>query len=146
MNIKINKCIIKMKVAISTDSGKVCGHFGRAPEFTFVTIEDNKVIDKKVLPNPGHAVGTIPQFINEQGANYMIAGGMGSRAVQFFGQYGIEVIVGVQGEIDEVIKKIINGTLEGAESLCSPGGGKGYGVEKIHTEADDNNSHHHHNH
>ena len=73
----------------------------------------------------------------------MIAGGMGRRAEAFFNQYGIEVIVGVTGKIDEVIKKIIDGTLEGGESLCAPGRGKGYGVEKIHTEADNAFRHHH---
>jgi predicted Fe-Mo cluster-binding NifX family protein len=74
----------------------------------------------------------------------MISGGMGPRAVEFFKEYGIEVIMGVSGEVNDVIKKILNGTLEGGESLCSPGGGKGYGVEKIHTEADDDHEHHHH--
>jgi len=73
----------------------------------------------------------------------MIAGGMGRRAEAFFNQYGIEVIVGVTGKIDDVIKKILDGTLEGGESLCSPGVGKGFGVEKIHTDADDNHEHHH---
>ncbi|GAH92816.1 unnamed protein product, partial [marine sediment metagenome] len=47
---------------------------------TFVKIEDNKVIEKEVLQNPGHSVGSIPQFVNQQGATYMIAGGMGHRA------------------------------------------------------------------
>ena len=55
----------------------------------------------------------------------------------------IEVIVGISGTIDDVIKKILDGTLEGGESLCAPGGGKGYGVEKIHTDADDDHEHHH---
>ena len=73
----------------------------------------------------------------------MIAGGMGRRAIQFFAQYGIEVIMGVQGPINQVIEKIIDGTLEGGESLCNPGGGKGFGVEKIHTDADDEHPHHH---
>jgi len=132
-----------MKIAISTDSGMVCAHFGRAPEFTFITIEDNKVVKKEIVSNPGHTVGSIPQLVNQHGAKYMIAGGMGRRAEAFFNQYGIEVIVGVQGSIDEVIKKIIDGTLEGGESLCAPGRGKGYGVEKIHTEADDEHEHHH---
>jgi predicted Fe-Mo cluster-binding NifX family protein len=132
-----------LKIAISTDSGSVSAHFGRAPEFTFITIDNNQVIEKKVLPNPGHTVGSIPQFVHQQGANYMIAGGMGRRAETFFNQYGIEVIVGVSGKIDDVVKRIINGTLEGGESLCAPGGGKGYGVEKIHTEADDDHKHHH---
>ena len=133
-----------MKIVISTDSGKVSGHFGRAPEFTFVTIEKDEVIEKIVLPNPGHTVGSIPQFVNQQGAKFMIAGGMGRRAEAFFDEYGIEVIVGVSGTIDGIIEKILNGTLEGGESLCAPGGGKGYGVEKIHTEADDDHEHHHH--
>ncbi|MFW9819859.1 MAG: NifB/NifX family molybdenum-iron cluster-binding protein, partial [Candidatus Thorarchaeota archaeon] len=97
-----------------------------------------------VLPNPGHTVGSIPQFVNNQGAKFMIAGGMGRRAEAFFNEYGIEVIIGVSGKIEDVIRKIINGTLEGGESLCAPGGGKGYGVEKIHTETDDNYKHHHH--
>ena len=132
-----------MKIAISTESGNVCAHFGRAPEFTLVTIEDNQVLKKEILQNPGHSVGSIPQFVNQQGAKYMIAGGMGRRAEAFFNQYGIEVIVGVTGRIDDVIKKILDGTLEGGESLCSPGVGKGYGVEKIHTDADDNHEYHH---
>ncbi len=132
-----------MKIAISTDNGRVCAHFGRAPAFTFVTIENNEVVDKEVLPNPGHTVGNIPEFVHRNKATYMIAGGMGGRAVSFFNKYGIEVIVGVQGTIDEVIQKIIDGTLEGGESLCAPGGGKGYGVDKIHTEADDEYHHHH---
>jgi predicted Fe-Mo cluster-binding NifX family protein len=133
-----------VKVAISTDSGNVSAHFGRAPEFTFVTIENNKVIEKKVIRNPGHSVGSIPQFVNQQGAKYMIAGGMGRRAEAFFNEYGIEVIVGITGGIDDIIKKILDGTLEGGESLCAPGGGKGYGVDKIHTDADDEHDHHHH--
>jgi predicted Fe-Mo cluster-binding NifX family protein len=137
--------MIKMIVAISTASNEVFPHFGRAPEFTFVSIENNKVVEKKILPNPGHMVGSIPQFINDQGASCMITGGMGHRAVGFFQQYGIEVIMGVEGKIDDVINKILNGTLEGGESICSPGGGKGFGVEKIHTEADDKfDPHHHH--
>ena len=133
-----------MKICISSDSGIVSAHFGRAPEFTFITIENNEVVEKEVLQNPGHTVGSIPKFVNDQGAKCMIAGGMGPRAVDFFNQYGIEVIMGVSGKIDDVVREILDGTLEGGESLCSPGGGKGYGVDKIHTEADDDHEHHHH--
>ena len=135
-----------MIIAISTDGDEVCPHFGRAPQFSILNIENNKVLEKKVLSNPGHSVGSIPQFLNEQGANSIITGGMGHRAVQFFAEYGIDVIMGVTGKIGDVIEKILDGTLEGGESLCSPGVGKGFGVEKIHTEADDNNENHLHHH
>ena len=133
-----------MKVAISTDGEEVCPHFGRAPQFTFFTIENNEVVKEEVISNPGHTVGSIPQFIHENGAEWMITGGMGHRAVGFFNEYGIKTIVGVTGKINDVKEKILNGTLKGGESLCSPGIGKGYGVEKIHTEADDNQEHHQH--
>ncbi|MEJ2295999.1 MAG: NifB/NifX family molybdenum-iron cluster-binding protein, partial [Candidatus Lokiarchaeota archaeon] len=93
-----------MKIAISTDAGRVSPHFGRAPEFTFITIEDNKIIKKEVFPNPGHTTGSIPQFVSQHGAKCMIAGGMGHRAESFFKEYGIDVIVGVSGKIDDVIK------------------------------------------
>jgi len=121
----------------------VSAHFGRAPEFIIIKIENNRVKEKKILQNPGHTIGSIPQFINEQGAKCMIAGGMGPRAIDFFHQYDIDVIIGVSGKIDDVIEEFLNGTLEGTESLCSPGAGKGYGINKIHTEADDDQNHHH---
>ena len=133
-----------MKIAISADGDEVCAHFGRAPQFSIITIEDNKVLEKKVLSNPGHSVGSIPQFLNENGAKTIITGGMGHRAIQFFTDYGIDVIMGVSGKIVDVIEKLLDGTLEGGESICNPGAGKGFGVEKIHTEADDNPENHHH--
>ena len=56
------------------------------------------------------------------------------RATGFFNELGIQAIVGVSGKIDEVIDKLQKGTLEGSESLCKPGSGKGYGLDK--TECD----------
>ena len=135
--------IERLKIAICTEMGSVSQHFGRAPDFTFVSIENNQVVEKTVLPNPGHEIGSIPRFINEQGAKCMVVGGIGHRAIGFFDQYGIEVIRGVVGKVDDVIVKILEGTLEGGENICSPGGGKGYGVEKIHTDEDENKEHCH---
>ena len=126
-----------MKVAISSENNYVSAHFGRAPEFTFVTIEDNEIINTEVHGNPGHSIGSIPRFIKENGAECLIVGGIGHRAIQFFRQYGIEIIMGVQGPINDIINALINGTLLGGESFCDPRSGKGYGVEKVHTDADD---------
>ncbi|MGQ4875636.1 MAG: NifB/NifX family molybdenum-iron cluster-binding protein [Promethearchaeia archaeon] len=107
------------KFAISTEDKKVCPHFGRAPEFTFVTIEDNKIIEQEVVPSPGHSVGSIPKFINKYGAKYVITGGAGPMAIEFFKKFGIEVILGVSGTVEEVIQEVLNGTLKGGESLCT---------------------------
>ncbi len=119
-----------MKIAISTDGDFVSPHFGRCPHFTILDIENKEVKNKKLVPNPGHQPGFIPQFLHEKGVEYIIAGGMGMRATGFFNELGIKAIVGVSGKIDEVVEKIKNGTLQGGESLCKPGSGKGYGLDK----------------
>ena len=123
-----------MKIAISTEGEVVSAHFGRCPFFTILEIEDSKLISKEVIDNPGHHPGFLPQFLHKNGISAIVAGGMGQRALALFVQAGIEVVVGVSGSIDEVIDKIVKGTLEGGESLCKPGLGKGYGVEKTECE------------
>jgi len=119
-----------VRIAISTDGGFVSEHFGRCPSFTLVDIEDGKVTSTTVLENPGHQPGAIPKFLHQKGVNSIVAGGMGMRARGFFDEAGIRAILGVTGKIDDVIHALLNGTLEGGESLCKPGAGKGYGLDK----------------
>ncbi len=119
-----------MKMAISTDGDYVSPHFGRCPSFTIIEIEDGKLLKREVINNPGHSPGFLPQFLFERGVKYLVAGGVGRRAEGFFREKGIDSIVGVAGRVDDVIDKILKGELEGGESLCKPGRGRGYGIEK----------------
>ncbi|MBL7068315.1 MAG: NifB/NifX family molybdenum-iron cluster-binding protein [Candidatus Omnitrophica bacterium] len=132
-----------MRVAISTDGDYVSMHFGRCPSFTIVDVENNKVAKKEIIDNPGHQPGFIPQFLHEKGINCIVAGGMGMRATGFFNDLGIQAIVGVSGRIDDVIEKLQKGTLKGAESLCKPGSGKGYGIEKTICDHPNEENHKH---
>lgn len=132
-----------MIIGISSDSNRVSPHFGRAPAFTFIEIEDQKVIEKRVIANPGHTVGSIPKLMKDNNVDYMITGGIGHRARDFFSQYNIEIISGVQGEINDVVERILKGEIKNlqGEDMCTPSGGKGYGIDKINT---DDEEHHHH--
>jgi predicted Fe-Mo cluster-binding NifX family protein len=125
-----------MKIAISTDGEYVSAHFGRCPSFTLADIEEGKLISKKVIDNPGHHPGYLPQFLSEKGVNCMVAGGMGMRAKELFKDVNIDIILGVEGKIDSIIDKIISDTLEGGRSFCKPGAGKGYGIDKTECEHD----------
>ena len=58
------------------------------------------------------------------------------RAKELFSQTGIEAVLGVEGDVEEIIGKIIDGSLEGGESICQPGLGKGYGIEKTECDHD----------
>jgi len=130
-----------MRIAISTDGDSVSAHFGRCPSFTLVDIEEGRVTHQEAVSNPGHQPGAIPQFLHQKGAVVIVTGGMGMRAQGFFNDLGIRAVVGVQGKIDEVIEGLQKGTLQGGESLCKPGAGKGYGLDK--TICDHPNDHGH---
>jgi predicted Fe-Mo cluster-binding NifX family protein len=129
-----------MKVAISTDGDYVSAHFGRCPSFTIVDIDANTVVSREEVENPGHQPAFLPQFLSEKGVGCIIAGGMGRRAEVLFAEKGIETLVGVTGRLNDVIEKLVSGTLEGGETLCKPGAGRGYGVEK---DECDHPEHHH---
>ncbi len=119
-----------MKIAISTDCFYVGSHFGRCPCFTFIEMDQDRILKKEIVSNPGHEPGLIPKFLKENGVECIITGGMGMRAIGLFQQYGIETILGIQGPIEDVLTQLKEGTLKGGESLCKPGAGKGYGLDK----------------
>ena len=101
----------------------------------FVDIEDGKVISKEILDNPGyihHQPGQVPAFIKSHGADWLVAGGAGPMAVQLLQQGGVKVVLGISGPVDEVIQKILDGTLEGGESLC----------EHVHMSPEEHRHHH----
>ena len=95
-----------------------------------VEFEGNQVISRHIIDNPGHHPGFLPQFLKEKKVNIIVAGGMGQRAQILFNENGIKAIMGIEGKVDEVIKKVAAGTLKGEESFCKPGAGKGYGLDK----------------
>lgn len=127
-----------MKIAISTDGDYVSLHFGRCPEFTIVDIKNGKVAKKEIIPNPGHSPGNIPRFLHQKNVEVIVAGGMGMRATGLFNEMGIKAVVGVSGKIDEVVLELCKDTLNCGESLCKPGSGKGYGLDKTVCEHGEN--------
>jgi len=123
-----------MRIAISTDGDFISAHFGRCPHFTIVNIDEGKILDKEVIENPGHHPGFIPKFLHEKNVDCIVTGGVGRRANLIFDEFGIKVVIGVSGRIDEIVDKLQKGTLEGGKSICKPGSGKGYGLDKIEVD------------
>ena len=122
-----------MRIAISTDSdgglnAAVSPHFGRCPYFTLVDVDGKSVTSVQAVRNPYHAEhvpGVVPQFIHSQGANVMLTGGMGYRAVQFFEQFGVQPVTGASGTVNAAVQRFLSGELTGvapcAESLTHSG-------------------------
>ena len=111
-----------MRIAISADSDRglesvVSPHFGRCPYFVLVDLEGREVKEVQNIANPfygNHRPGQVPGFIHQQGANVMLTGGMGSRAIAFFQQYGIEAVTGAYGTIRTALEQYLSGELRGA--------------------------------
>lgn len=117
-----------MRIAIATEAGQVAAHFGRCPLYTLVDLVDGQMDKRREIENPGHEPGRIPRLLRDHDVDVIIAGGMGQRAQMLFSQMDIEQIVGVTGSVDEVLNACLAGTLEGGESLCAHGEGRGDGT------------------
>ena len=108
-----------MKIAVASENNMVAGHFGHCETFTIFETEGVKILKKEAIPNPGHKPGFLPNFLNDLGVKVIIAGGMGGGAIDIFNEKQIEVIVGAQGNIDDVIKQYSSGELKSTGSICT---------------------------
>ncbi len=110
-----------MRFAIPTHNGKLCLHFGHCEVFTFIDADEEAktITGKEEIAPPPHEPGILPPWAAEQGAQVIIAGGMGMRAQQLFAQNGIQVIVGAEeGDPEKLVLDYINGKLKTGVNAC----------------------------
>ncbi|NQT21610.1 MAG: ATPase [Planctomycetes bacterium] len=108
-----------MRYAIPLVGGKLSMHFGHCQEFALVDTNDSAVTGMTTVVPPAHAPGVLPAWLAEQGADVIIAGGMGSRAQNLFQQNGIDVIVGAPVEEPEALVRMhLAGALESGDNVC----------------------------
>jgi predicted Fe-Mo cluster-binding NifX family protein len=108
-----------MKFAIPLAEGKLTAHFGHCQEFALVEVEDNVIKNKETLVPPPHEPGVLPKWLHDQGANVIIAGGMGARALDLFAQNDIKVIVGASALApEELVKQYLDNTLQTGGNVC----------------------------
>ncbi len=111
-----------MRIAVSADTKNgldsvVSPHFGRCPYFVLVDLDDHDVTEVKEVDNPyygHHQPGQVPALIDSLGANVMLTGGMGGRAITFFQQFGIEGVTGAYGTVHQSVERYLGGQLKGA--------------------------------
>ncbi|MBE9591979.1 MAG: dinitrogenase iron-molybdenum cofactor, partial [Proteobacteria bacterium] len=81
-----------MKIALATDDDRglesvLSHHFGRCPFYVVVDVDDKEIKEVKALQSPFYGnhgePGEVPTFIKGIGAQVIIAGGMGPKAIGF---------------------------------------------------------------
>ena len=111
----------KMRIAIPLAQGKMSLHFGHCEEFAIVDVDEKtkEISNITELRPPAHQPGVLPQWLSEQKADVIIAGGMGQRAQQLFAQNNIKVVVGASEQIPEqLVKDYLSDTLETGDNIC----------------------------
>ena len=110
-----------MRIAIPIHDGRLCAHFGHCSAFALLDIdpEAKKIIGSARVEPPPHAPGVLPRWLKDQGADIVIAGGMGGRAQALFAEAGIEVVTGVPEHTpEELALAFATGTLEHGDNIC----------------------------
>ena len=111
----------KRTIAIASEDdrglgGEVSAHFGRCPYYVLVEANGGTVIGSRIVANPYfdlHRPGVMPRFVREIGADVIIAGGMGPKAIDMFHGFGIDVATGATGAVEEVLGAYLRGEHRG---------------------------------
>lgn len=124
-----------MRIAVISDDGaSISQHFGRAPYYVVLTVEEDKIVDSETRPKAGHhsfAAQEHPKLAPGERHGYdagsqakhksmaeaiadcevLIAGGMGWGAYESLKGYGIRPIITDVGEIREAALRCAKGDL-----------------------------------
>jgi len=127
-----------MKIGIPVEENKgldsrLSEHFGRTPFYIFVDVESDAITKHELVKNPfeQHSPGQIPAWVNENGVKLMIVKGIGSRAINFFNEFGIKVIKGNCELAGDCVKEYLAGNTLDEDPACK------------HDHDHDTHEHHH---
>ena len=110
-----------MRIAIPIAEGRLAMHFGHCQEFVLFDVDEaaKQAGEPSYAQPPAHAPGVLPRWLASQGAEMIIAGGMGSRAQGLFAQSGIKVLVGAPSLTpEEIVEAYLAGKLESGTNIC----------------------------
>ena len=110
-----------MKIAIPVAEDKLCLHFGHCEKFALIDVDEkaNKIQSENYVDAPPHQPGLLPKWLNELGADCIIAGVMGSRAKEIFESYNIKVIIGVNPDSPkQIVHNFLNNELRVGDNVC----------------------------
>jgi FKBP-type peptidyl-prolyl cis-trans isomerase 2/predicted Fe-Mo cluster-binding NifX family protein len=131
-----------MLVAIPSDTpggldARISDHFGHCDVFTLVQLDEQRVGSVTVLPNGAHVSGECMapvMLLKEQGAEALVAGGMGMRPLAGFQEVGITVYFRAGAEtVRDAVELLISGECrEFAPAQTCGGEGRCGSHEQVH--------------
>ena len=110
-----------MKYAVPVTDGELAAHFGHCQHFAIFDVDNTgkTILKKELADSPGHQPGMLPVWLADKGVSVVIAGGMGSRAVDIFTENNIQVIIGaIQTDPEKAVLDYIAGQLATGSNVC----------------------------
>ena len=100
-----------MRIAVAYENGFIFQHFGHTELFKFYDVQDGKIISTSLENTNGSGHGALAKFLAENNVNTLICGGIGGGAQIAVAQAGIALFAGVNGDADNAVESLLNGTL-----------------------------------
>lgn len=100
-----------MKIAVTYEAGMIFQHFGHTAAFKIYEVENNEVKSAQVVDTAGHGHGALAGFLQYQGVDTLICGGIGGGAQMALADAGIRFFGGVSGDADEAVQALLAGHL-----------------------------------
>ncbi|HWQ92555.1 MAG TPA: NifB/NifX family molybdenum-iron cluster-binding protein [Clostridia bacterium] len=111
-----------MKIAIPVENGRLNSHFGGSRHFCLLDLDvnANTILRSETLEAPEHKPGLFPIWLREHGAEVVIAGGIGQRALSIFAHHGIRVVAGApNASVESLVAEYLTGRLVSPPTECS---------------------------
>ena len=127
------------KIAVTYENGQVFQHFGHTQQFKIYEIKDGKMTGA-VVPVVGGGHSALAGFLEAQGVDTLICGGIGMGAQVALDNADIALYAGVTGSADEAVAKLLAGVLaQNASANCNH-----HGHDHSCHDHDCSHDHHHH--
>ncbi len=109
------------KIAIPTRKGQVDAHFGHCEYYTIYSVEENKLLSEETYEAPQGCgcKSNVATILAEKGIKLMLAGNMGTGALNVLNSCGIEVLRGRSGNVREVLDSYLQGNLKDNGLNCA---------------------------
>ncbi len=101
-----------VKIAVPYDDGEVFQHFGHSQQFKIYIAEDNRVVASKVIGTDGNGHEALAAYLESDGVDVLICGGIGGGAINALAASGIQVVPGVTGAADHAVGEFLSGKLD----------------------------------
>lgn len=111
-----------MKIAVPTRNNMVDSHFGHCEYYTVFTIDDGKTISgSEILESPRGCgcKSDIASVLRDQGVSLMLAGNMGQGAVNKLNSFGIDIIRGCGGDVNDLVMDYLADKVSDSGNSCA---------------------------